>query len=259
MAERRVAVVTGSTSGIGLGVAEGFARSGFDLMLNGFATNQEVAALLEKMRALGVRANFHPADLSQPEQCTALITATEQTFGRVDVLVNNAGIQHTAPVEQFPAERWDAILAVNLSAAFHTTRAVLPGMQQRGWGRIVNIASVHGLVASVQKIAYVAAKHGLIGMTKVVALENARRGITCNAVCPGWVLTPLVEAQIVARAQREGTTHEQAAAGLLAEKQPSSRFTTVEDIAELVLFLAGDAAAYITGASLPMDGGWTAQ
>ena len=259
MAETRVAVVTGSTSGIGLGIAQGLARAGFNLMLNGFGTKQEITSLLETIRALGVRADFHPADLSQPEQCTALIAAAEQTFGRVDVLVNNAGIQHTASVEQFPAERWDAIMAVNLSAAFHTTRAVLPGMHQRCWGRIVNIASVHGLVASVQKVAYVAAKHGLIGMTKVVALENAQRGVTCNAVCPGWVLTPLVEAQIVARAQREGTTHKQATADLLAEKQPSGRFATVKELADLVVFLTGDAATSITGASLPVDGGWTAQ
>ncbi len=255
----RVAVVTGSTSGIGLGIAEGLARAGFDVMLNGFAAEHVAEALVARIFAYGVRAAFHPADLSQAEQCAALIAAVEQKFGRVDVLVNNAGIQHTAPVEQFPAERWDAILAVNLSAAFHTTRAVLPGMQRRGWGRIVNIASVHGLVGSVHKVAYVAAKHGLIGMTKVVALENARLGVTCNAVCPGWVRTALVEAQIVARAEREGTTLEQAAADLLAEKQPSGRFTTVEEIAELVVFLAGDAAGNITGASLPMDGGWTAQ
>jgi 3-hydroxybutyrate dehydrogenase len=257
MPEKRIAVVTGSTSGIGLGIAEGLARAGFDLMLNGFASEEEVAALLEKMRGLGVSASFHAADLSKPEECTALIRETEQTFGRVDVLVNNAGIQHTARVEEFPAERWDAILAVNLSAAFHTTRAALPGMQERAWGRIVNIASVHGLVASEQKVAYVAAKHGLVGMTKVV--ENAQRGITCNAVCPGWVLTPLVEAQIAARALREGITQEQATAELLAEKQPSGRFTTVKDLGELVVFLAGDAAANITGASLPMDGGWTAR
>ena len=259
MTETRVAVITGSTSGIGLGIAEGLARAGFDLMLNGFATEQEVAALLEKMRGLGIRPSFHPADLAKPEQCTALITAAEQTFGRVDVLVNNAGIQHTAPVEQFPAERWDAIIAVNLSAAFHTTRAVLPGMQRRGWGRIVNIASVHGLVASEHKAAYVAAKHGLIGLTKVVALENARRGITCNAVCPGWVLTALVEAQIVARSRQEAITYEQATNSLLAEKQPSGRFTTVEDLAGLVVFLTSNAAANLTGASLPVDGGWTVQ
>jgi 3-hydroxybutyrate dehydrogenase len=252
-------VVTGSTSGIGLGIAEGLARAGFYVMLNGFATEHEAEALVARIYAYGVRGAFHPADLSQAEQCAALIAAAEQKFGRVDVLVNNAGIQHTAPVELFPAERWDAILAVNLSAAFHTTRAVLPGMQRRGWGRIVNIASVHGLVGSVHKVAYVAAKHGLIGMTKVVALENARLGVTCNAVCPGWVRTSLVEAQIVARAEREGTTLEQATAGLLEEKQPSGRFTTVEEIAELVVFLAGDAAGNITGASLPIDGGWTAQ
>jgi 3-hydroxybutyrate dehydrogenase len=259
MAETRVAVVTGSTSGIGLGIAIRLARAGFDLVLNGFATEQEITALLQSVRVFGIRAQYYPADVSQPEQCLALIVFAEQTFGRVDVLVNNAGIQHTAPIEEFPAERWDEIIAVNLSAAFHTIRAALPGMQRRGWGRIVNIASVHGLVASVQKVAYVAAKHGLIGVTKVVALENSSRGVTCNAVCPGWVLTPLVETQILARAQHQEISREQATANLLAQKQPSGRFTTVEDIAELVLFLVGHAAGNITGTSLPIDGGWAAQ
>jgi 3-hydroxybutyrate dehydrogenase len=259
MAEKRVALITGSSSGIGHGIAVGLARSGFDLMLNGLATEERIAELLCEMRSFGIAAEFHPADLSSPEQCEALVLDAEQTFGRVDVLVNNAGIQHTARVENFLPERWNAVLAVNLSAAFHITRAALPGMQHRCWGRIINIASVHGLVASSQKVAYVAAKHGLIGMTKVVALENAQLGITCNAICPGWVLTPLVEAQISARAEAEGMAYEEAKFALLAEKQPSGKFTTVHELAAMVEFLISDAAANITGATLPIDGGWTAQ
>jgi 3-hydroxybutyrate dehydrogenase len=202
---------------------------------------------------------FYPSDLSDPQQCTALVRYAEEHFGAVDILINNAGIQHVAPVEQFPAERWNAILAINLSAAFHTIRAALPGMQQRNRGRILNIASVHGLVASIHKAAYVAAKHGIIGLTKVVALENAAREITCNAICPGFVLTPLVQRQIDERAAQGGLTSEEAARELLREKQPSGRFTSVEDIAALAVFLCSDEASNITGASLPIDGGWTAQ
>ena len=202
---------------------------------------------------------YHPADLADPEQCAALIRDAEERFGRVDVLINNAGIQHVAAVEQFPVERWNAILAINLSAAFHTIRAALPGMQRRNEGRIVNIASVHGLVASVNKAAYVAAKHGLIGLTKVVALENATRGITCNAICPGLVLTPLVQTQIDARAAERSISKEEATQQLLREKEPSGRFTSIEDIAAMALFLCSSAASNITGASMPLDGGWTAQ
>jgi 3-hydroxybutyrate dehydrogenase len=197
--------------------------------------------------------------VAAPAQCTALIEAAQQHFGTVDILINNAGIQHVAPVEEFPADRWDAILAINLSAAFHTIRAALPAMQQRNWGRIINIASTHGHVASIHKAAYVAAKHGLVGLTKVVALENATRGITCNAICPGFVLTPLVEQQIADRSRAEKLTAEEATRELLREKQPSEKFTTVEEIAALAIFLCSPAAANMTGASLPIDGGWLAQ
>lgn len=257
---RTRAVVTGSTSGIGLGIAEAFAAAGYDLVINGIATPAEAAELSERLREQhGVDALFHPADLMDPEQCAALIRDAEERFGAIDILVNNAGIQHVAPVESFPLERWNAVIALNLSAAFHTIRAALPGMQKRGQGRIVNIASVHGLVASIHKAAYIAAKHGLVGLTKVVALENAAAGITCNAICPGWVMTPLVERQIEARAAQQNILEEQAQREMLREKQPSGRFVAVEEIAALAQFLCSPAAANITGACFPIDGGWTAQ
>ena len=260
MLRDQVAVVTGSTSGIGLRVAEGFAGAGCHVVVNGFAGPGEAEALVRRLEQQHrIRAMYHPADLSDPRQCAALVKESEGHFGRIDVLINNAGIQHVAPVEQFPPERWDAILAVNLSAAFHTIRAALPGMQQRKSGRILNIASVHGLVASVHKASYVAAKHGLVGLTKVVALENAGRGITCNAICPGWVLTQLVQKQIDTLAVEANLSKEEASAQLLGEKQPTGQFTSAEDIAALALFLASGAAANITGACLPIDGGWTAQ
>ena len=257
----KVALVTGSTSGIGLGMAKAFAAEGAHVVLNGFG---DAAAIEETRRGIegehaGVRALYDGADMGRPDQIEAMVRRAEGELGSVDVLVNNAGIQHTAPVHEFPAEKWDAIIAINLSAAFHATRAALPGMLGRGWGRIVNVASAHGLVASAQKSAYVAAKHGLVGLTKVVALETATTGITCNAVCPGWVLTPLVQKQIDARAQGEGIPVEQARLGLLAEKQPSHEFVTPEQLAGLVLFLCSPAADQIRGAALPVDGGWTAQ
>ena len=251
-------LITGATSGIGLGIAQAFAAAGCRIAINGIATPQEADLLVSRLQR-ETDVLFHPADLANPKQCAALMEAAETRFGAVDILINNAGIQHVAPVEEFPPDRWDAILAINLSAAFHTIRAVLPGMQKRGWGRIINIASTHGLVASIHKAAYVAAKHGLVGLTKVVALENATRGITCNAICPGFVLTPLVEQQIDDRAQQSGATNEEATRELLREKQPTEKFTTVEDIAALAIFLCSPAAANITGASLPIDGGWTAQ
>ena len=253
-------VVTGSTSGIGLGVARALAAEGAAVMLNGFGDKAEIEAIragLEK--EFGVRAVHAPADMAKPAEIAAMIAAAEQQLGSVDILVNNAGIQHVAPIEQFPIERWDAIIAINLSAAFHAIRAALPGMKARKWGRIINTASAHGLVASGQKAGYVAAKHGLVGLTKVVAIETANDGITCNAICPGWVLTPLVEQQIVARAAAAGHTIEQEKIALLAEKQPMHAFSTPEGIGALAVFLCGDAAATITGASLPIDGGWTAQ
>jgi len=256
----KIAVVTGSTSGIGLGIATALARQGASIMLNGFGD----AEAIEKERSglastYGVEVAFDPADLSKPEEVRRLVAATEARFGRVDILVNNAGIQYVAPVEDFPTERWDAVMAINLSAVFHSTAAALPGMKARNYGRIINIASAHGLVASVNKVAYVAAKHGVVGLTKVTALETATTGITCNAICPGWVLTPLVQKQIDAIAARDGITDAQARHKLLEEKQPSLDFATPEQIGELAVFLASDAAAQIRGTSISIDGGWTAR
>ncbi|MBG6618871.1 3-hydroxybutyrate dehydrogenase [Pseudomonas aeruginosa] len=251
----KTALVTGSTSGIGLGIALSLAEAGADLLLNGFG---EVDSALAQVRARGVRAEHHPAALSSPEQIAELMAFTERTFGGVDILVNNAGIQYVAPVQEFPTERWDAIIAINLSSVFHTTRLALPGMLARGWGRIVNIASTHGLVASAGKSAYVAAKHGVLGLTKSVALETARTPVTCNAICPGWVLTPLVQKQIDARTA-EGVSPEQAEHDLLAEKQPSLAFVTPEQLGGLTLFLCSEAADQVRGAAWNMDGGWVAQ
>ena len=260
MLNGRTALVTGSTSGIGLGIARALAEAGCDVMLNGFG---EASAIERERKRIagdfGVRAAFSPADLKKPSMVEEMIEATAHELGQVDILVNNAGIQHTAPVESFPAAQWDAILAINLSANFHAIRAALPLMRQRGWGRIVNVASTHGLVASVEKAAYVAAKHGVVGLTKVVALETARTAITCNAICPGWVLTPLVEKQIRDRASREKISVDQAKLELLAEKQPSQEFATPEQIGALTVFLCSEAAAQIRGVALPVDGGWTAQ
>jgi 3-hydroxybutyrate dehydrogenase len=260
VSDNRVAVVTGSTSGIGLGIAEALAADGCNLVINGIPTSKDASALVERLQnQFKTSVLFHPANLLDPEQCAALIGEAEKRFGHIDILVNNAGIQFVAPVEDFPSDRWDAILAVNLSAAFHTIRTALPGMQQRNRGRIINVASVHGLVASIHKVAYVAAKHGVIGLTKVVALENAKSGITANAICPGFVLTPLVQNQIDVRAVETDLSNEEATNQLLREKQPSGRFANVAEIGQLVLFLCSPAASNITGASLTMDGGWTAQ
>lgn len=256
----KVAVVTGSTSGIGLGIATALARQGADVVLNGFGDAAEIERLRSHMEAeFGVRVVHDGADLSRGEAVRDMISRVVATLGRIDILVNNAGIQHTASIEAFPVEKWDAILALNLSAVFHATAAALPHMQQQASGRIINIASVHGLVGSVNKSAYVAAKHGVVGFTKVTALENAGTGITANAICPGWVRTPLVEQQISALAAKEGTDQETAARALLAEKQPSLQFVTPEQLGEMVVFLASDAAAQITGTALPVDGGWTAR
>ena len=256
----KAAIITGSTSGIGLGLARALAGQGANIMLNGFGDSTEITRLRNSLAgAHGVRVGYSAADLSKPAAVTAMVEQASAELGQVDILINNAGIQHTAPVEQFPVERWDAILAINLSAAFHTIRAVLPQMLSRKWGRIINIASTHALVASVHKAAYVAAKHGLLGLTKVVALETATTGVTCNTICPGWVLTPLVQKQIDELAAVEGLTPEAARMRLLAEKQPSKEFATPEQIGALAVFLCSNAAAQIRGTALPVDGGWTAQ
>ena len=260
MLSKKVALVTGSTSGIGLGIARALAQQGADIMLNGFGEAAAIAQLQQELAsAYGVRVLHHAADMSKPAEIAEMIRATESTLGRLDVLVNNAGIQHVAPIEEFPIDRWDAVIAINLSSAFHTIRAALPGMKQRGFGRIINIASVHGLVASVQKAAYVAAKHGLVGLTKVVALETAQSPITCNAICPGWVLTPLVQKQVDARAQSKSMSNDDAKRDLLMEKQPSGEFVTPEQLGALAVFLCSDAATQIRGAAWNMDGGWAAQ
>ena len=252
----KTALVTGSTSGIGLGVALCLARQGANIVLNGFGDMVGPKAAVE---ALGVKVAYHGADMSKPAEIEAMMAFATDTFGGVDVLVNNAGIQHVANVEDFPVERWDAIIAINLSSAFHTTRLALPGMKARNWGRIINIASAHGLVASAGKSAYVAAKHGIVGFTKTAALENATTGVTINAICPGWVLTPLVQKQIDARAAKEGLTPDQARVALLGEKQPSLQFTTPEQLGELAVFLSSPAADNVRGQAWSVDGGWTAQ
>ena len=260
MLKGKVAVVTGSTSGIGLGIARSLARNGADMLLNGFGDKAEIDRLKVALAdEFGVKVYYSPADMSKPNEVAIMIQYATTALGRVDILVNNAGIQHTAPIESFPPEKWDAIIAINLSSAFHAIRALMPQLKIRNWGRIINIASAHGLVASEHKAAYVAAKHGLIGLTKVVALETATTGITCNAICPGWVLTPLVQKQINDRAAQAKISVDQAKAELLSEKQPSKEFATPEQMGELAVFLCSDAASQIRGVAIPVDGGWTAQ
>jgi 3-hydroxybutyrate dehydrogenase len=256
MLKGKTALVTGSTSGIGLAIATSLAQQGAHIVLNGFGDAEAPKARIE---ALGVRAEYHGADMSKPDQIEDMMKFAASKFGRVDILVNNAGIQHVAKVEDFPAERWDAIIAINLTSAFHTTRLAIPAMREANWGRVINIASAHGLVASAQKSAYVAAKHGIVGLTKSVALETATTGVTVNAICPGWVLTALVQKQIDDRAAREGITAAQAQIELLGEKQPSLQFTTVEQLGGLAVFLCSPAADQVRGVAWAMDGGWTAQ
>ncbi|MFL6651571.1 MAG: 3-hydroxybutyrate dehydrogenase [Sulfurifustaceae bacterium] len=260
MLKDKVAVVTGSTSGIGYGVARALAAQGAAIMLNGFGEASQIEKLRRELAGeYGVKVEYHGADMGRPAEIADLIRRATDAFGHVDILVNNAGIQHVAPVEEFPVEKWDAVIGINLSASFHTIRNVLPQMKQRNWGRIVNIASAHGLVASVNKSAYVAAKHGILGLTKVVALETAATGVTCNAICPGWVLTPLVQKQIDALAQRDKISVAEAKNRLLLEKQPSGEFVSIEQIGAAAAFLCSDAAAQMRGAALSIDGGWTAQ
>jgi 3-hydroxybutyrate dehydrogenase len=260
MLHGKTAIVTGSTSGIGLGIATAFAAEGCNVMLNGFG---DAAAIAELRKILaeehGVGVAYSPADMAKPADIRGMVAATVGEFGAVDILVNNAGIQHVATVADFPEERWDAVIAINLSAAFHAAKAALPQMTAKGWGRIINIASAHGLVASGEKAAYVTAKHGLIGLTKVIAIETANQGVTCNAICPGWVLTALVQKQIEARAAAQGIPYQQAHDDLLREKQPMLHYTTPEKIAGLAVFLCSEAASTMTGAALSIDGGWVAQ
>ncbi|WP_415919713.1 3-hydroxybutyrate dehydrogenase [Tateyamaria sp. SN6-1] len=256
----RTAIITGSTSGIGLGIAEAYAAEGFNVMLNGFG---DAAEIEETRAALDAKAagtvSYNGADMTKPDQIADMVAQTEADMGGVDVLVNNAGIQYVSAIEEFPIEKWDAIIAINLSSSFHTIRAALPGMKDRGFGRIINVASAHGLVASPFKSAYVAAKHGVVGLTKTIALEAAQHGVTVNAVCPGYVLTPLVEGQIPDTAKARGITEEEVKRDVLLAAQPTKEFVTTEQLGALCVFLASDAAASITGTAMPVDGGWTAQ
>ena len=256
MLKGKTALVTGSTSGIGLGIAKALAAQGVNIVLNGFG---DVEGPKAEIAALGVQVTYHGADMSKPSEIEAMMKHAEQTFGSVDILVNNAGIQHVARVENFPIERWDAIIAINMSSAFHATRLALPAMQAKNWGRIINVASIHGLVGSAEKSAYVAAKHGVVGLTKVTALENATTGVTCNAICPGWVLTPLVQKQVDAKAAAQGISNADATKQLLGEKEPSMQFTTPEELGALAVFFCSPAGNNVRGVAWNMDGGWTAQ
>jgi 3-hydroxybutyrate dehydrogenase len=260
MLKGKTALVTGSTSGIGLGVAEAFAKAGCNIVLNGFGDVAQIEALRGKLeKTHGVKVRYDGADMTKPATIEAMVKKAVSEFGAVDILVNNAGIQHVAPIDEFPPEKWDAIIAINLVANFHTIRHVLPGMKKEGWGRVINIASAHALVASPFKSAYVAAKHGVAGLTKTVALEVAAQGITVNAICPAYVLTALVEKQIPDTAKARGITEEQVVTDVLLAAQPTKKFVTVEQVASLAIYLASDQAASVTGAILSMDGGWTAQ
>ncbi|MBQ0930933.1 3-hydroxybutyrate dehydrogenase [Ideonella sp. 4Y16] len=259
MLNGKTALVTGSTSGIGLGIAKALAAQGAHVMLNGFGDTAAAQAEVAAVATGGARVGYHGADMSKPAEIEAMVQACTAEFGAVDILVNNAGIQFVAPVDEFPVERWDAIIAINLSSVFHATRVALPGMKARGWGRIINVASVHGLVASANKSAYVAAKHGVIGLTKAVALETATTPVTCNAICPGWVLTPLVQKQVDARAAADGVDNAEATRRLLSEKEPSQQFTTPEELAAMAVFMCSPAAGNLRGTAVNMDGGWVAQ
>lgn len=256
--EGKVAIVTGSTSGIGLGIANAFAAQGASVLINGFGAASDIETARKMIEKNRVGASYSPADMSKPDEIAGMVDMARKHFGKVDILVNNAGIQHVSPIEEFSAAKWDAILAINLSSAFHATRAVFAEMKTRGWGRIINVASVHGLIASPFKAAYVAAKHGVVGLTKVIALEGAERGVTANAICPGYVWTPLVEQQIEDQARAHKISREQVVSDVLLKQQPSKKFATVDEMAALAVFLCSDAAASITGSALPVDGGWIA-
>lgn len=260
MLKGKTAIVTGSTSGIGLGIAHALAGQGCNIMFNGFGDKAEIDEIVAGMaKDFGVKTHYNGADMTKGEQIKALVDEAAKTFGSVDILVNNAGIQYTSSITELPEDKWDAIIAINLSALFHATKAALPYMQKQNYGRIVNIASVHGLVGSKNKSAYVAAKHGVIGLTKVTALENAEQNITCNAICPGWTLTPLVQKQIDDKAAKENISKQAAQDAMLGEKQPNKKFITVEQLGQLAIFLCSDAASGLTGSAYTMDGGWTAQ
>ncbi len=259
MLKDKIAIVTGSTSGIGLGIATGLAKAGCNVMLNGFGDPDEIEKTRAELAEIhSVQVLYSGADMTKPDEIDAMIDQAKTELGGVDIIVNNAGIQHVAPVDEFPVEKWDAIIAINLTSAFHMIRLALPLMKQKSWGRIINIASAHGLIASPYKSAYVSAKHGMLGLTKTVALEVAEQGITCNAICPGYVLTPLVEGQIDDTAKARGIDREAVIRDVMLGEQPTKRFVTVEELAALTVFLCGEAGASITGTALPVDGGWTA-
>ncbi len=260
MLSGKTALVTGSTSGIGLGIARSLAEQGANIVFNGFGDAQQIEKLYTDVGTeFGVQTAYHNADMSKPLEIEAMMRFAADKFGAIDILVNNAGIQHVATVDEFPAEKWDAIIAINLTSAFHTSRLAIPGMKQKNWGRIINLASVHGLVGSAGKSAYVAAKHGLVGFTKVTALELAATGVTCNAICPGWVLTPLVQKQVDDRAARDGLSNDAAKKALLSEKQPSGEFVTPAELGALAVFFCSPAGDQVRGVAWNMDGGWAAQ
>jgi len=254
----KTAIITGSTSGIGLGIAQGFAADGINIVLNGFGDEQDIEKERANLESMGVRCVYNNADMSKPDEITKMVEATVKQFGSIDIVVNNAGIQHVSPVEDFPVEKWDAIIAINMSSSFHTTRSAIPHMKKQGWGRVINIDSAHGLVASPFKTAYVAAKHGVLGLTKTIALEVAQDNITCNAICPGYVLTPLVEKQIPDTAKIRGISEESVKRDVLLASQWTKKFVSVEEIAGTALFLCSDYAQNITGTHISIDGGWTA-
>lgn len=259
MLKGKTAIITGSTSGIGLGIATGLAKSGINIVMNGFGDADDIEKNRQDIEKQGVKCIYNGADMTKPEEIVSMVEDAKDALGSVDILINNAGIQNVQPVEEFSPEKWDAIIAINLSSAFHTVRTAVPMMKEQGWGRIINIASTHGLVASPYKTAYVAAKHGIVGFTKTIALELAEHNITANAICPGYVFTPLVEGQVADTAKARGITEKEVINDVLLKAQATKKFVTVEQLSEFALFLCGNGSENITGAALPVDGGWTAQ